>query len=66
MTERKGFPLIELTTKQCHWPLDNGMFCGKPVAHKQYCAEHCGVSYQANQRPVRPYKIIERKRRYRM
>jgi|HubBroStandDraft_3_1064219.scaffolds.fasta_scaffold00924_12 hypothetical protein len=44
--EYKRVGLLELTGSTCHWPLDDGHYCGNARAedHKSYCSYHAALA----------------------
>lgn len=48
--------IIDLDPTKCHWPFDNGWYCGAPVEHGVYCRTHGAISYRADVKRERGYK----------
>lgn len=42
----KGKPFLDLKPKQCLFPYDNGLRCGKPVVKRDCCEAHYRYMYQ--------------------
>lgn len=40
--------IIDLGTKRCRWPLEDGWYCGAPATRGAYCDEHGAISYRPN------------------
>lgn len=41
--------IYALTSSNCHWPLDSGLFCGNDTAQGPYCSTHAYCSRRKDQ-----------------
>ncbi|UOF77796.1 gcra cell cycle regulator [Caudoviricetes sp.] len=40
-----GVSLINLKQNQCHFPCQDGLYCGEEVSRRDYCAKHYAIVY---------------------